>query len=56
MFALMRGFQIWSKNWVWIIFDHYFGRELAKIAGIAILVYFDGFWTEIEAKYYPNSF
>ena len=30
-FALMRGSQIWSENWVWIIYDKYFGRKALKI-------------------------
>ena len=29
-FALMRGFQVWPQNWVWIISDPYFGRKTPK--------------------------
>ena len=52
MFLLIRGFQIWSQNWVWIIFQPYLSKKkLQKI----ILVYFDGFSVKIWVKYYPNS-
>ena len=30
-FALMRGFQIWSQNWVWILFDPYIDQKTVEI-------------------------
>ena len=52
---MMRGFQIWSQNLVWIIFDPYSGRRKNKKNEIAVLVYFDGFSAAIRVKYYSNS-
>ena len=49
----MRGFKIWSQNWVWIIFDPRFGRKTIKMDQNCD--FNDFFFARIGVKYYPNS-
>ena len=53
IFALMRGFQILSQNWVRIIFDLYFGRKTTKKRWNRKSGLF--FSANIGVNYYPNS-
>ena len=51
----MRGFQIWTHNWVWIVFDPYIGRKPSKWTRIVIsTVFCCCFLAKIGVKYYPN--
>ena len=58
MFALIRRFQIWSQNWVWIVFDPHFGRKkntTQKSWKLIFWYYLDGFSAKMLVSYYPNS-
>ena len=52
----LSGFQTWSQNWAWVIFDPvFFSAKPQKIVEISIPVYFGGFSANIGwVKYYPK--
>ena len=56
MFALIRGFKIWSQKCVQMISDLYFVNKKKKqnAIKISILVKFYVFLANIWVKYYPN--